>query len=508
MLRSFKSRLLAGLAIVIVLSLFLSASAFVLLLRQEQTDAAQQRIGVLVGPLAEGARNMELRGWTPETMREVLREIGRDYGIRILLVDRSQKVVLDTDPRQSLLGDQIALEQAQPFQGNPRIQAFRTQRFIGHGEDLYFFTAGQQSRGVMDAPTGVSHSLVVVVPAADVTAAWWRLMRPLGLAGLGAGVVAVIFASLFASRITNSLAQVTRASQAIARGDLSQRIDVDGDDEVGRLAQAFNDMSDQVSRSNRAMRDLLANVSHELRTPLTSIQGFSQALMDGLPGDPKEVGSVINEEADRIRLLVDDLLYLSEIESGALRLELDRVDIDALVEGSVLRFRFPAEEAQVALRTALAGDTIRADGRRLEQVLANLIDNAIRFAPAGTEVLLTSKRVARGVLVEVHNGGEPIPPEQVERVFDRFYQVDTARTRGRHRGLGLSIVQELVLAHGGTVSIESSAEAGTTVSVYLPTAGPGTETPRGEATRLEAPAADSVAAASSVSPLSPREEGA
>ena len=89
----------------------------------------------------------------------------------------------------------------------------------------------------------------------------------------------------------------------------------------GRLAQAFNHMSDQVSRTNRAMRDLLANVSHELRTPLTSIQGFSQALVDGLPGDPQEAGAVINDEADRIRLLVDDLLYLSEIESGALRLD-------------------------------------------------------------------------------------------------------------------------------------------------------------------------------------------
>jgi signal transduction histidine kinase len=507
MLRSFKSRLLAGLAIVIALSLFLSASAFALLLRQEQTEAAQQRIGVLVGPLTEGARNMELRGWTPETMREVLREIGRDYGIRILLVDRAQTVVLDTHPRQSLLGDQLSLQEAQPFQGNPRIQSFRTQRFIGHGEDLYFFTAAEQPRrGVMDAPTGVSHSLVVVVPAADVTAAWWRLMKPLALAGLGAGAVAVLFATLFASRITNHIAQLTRASQAMARGDLSQRIDVDGDDEVGRLAQAFNDMSDQVSRSNRAMRDLLANVSHELRTPLTSIQGFSQALMDGLPGDPKEVGSVINEEADRIRLLVDDLLYLSEIESGALRLELDRVDIDAVIEGSVLRFRFPAEEAQVSLRTALAGDTIRADGRRLEQVLANLIDNAIRFAPTGSEVLVTSRRVAGGVLVEVHNGGEPIPPEQVERVFDRFYQVDTARTRGRHRGLGLSIVQELVLAHGGTVSIESNAEAGTTVSVFLPTRGPSTATPRGEATRLDSSAEPS--GASQPASLSAAEDGA
>ncbi len=480
MLRSFKSRLLAGLAVVIVLSLFLSASAFVLLLRQQQTESAQQRIGLLVGPLTEGARNMELRGWTTQTMREVLSEIGRDYNIRILLMDSTSRVILDTDPRQTLLGEQLPLEKALPVASNPRIQAFRTQRFVAHGDDLYFFTAGEQRRGVMDAPQTTANSLVVAVPAADVTAAWWRLMKPLALAGAGSGVVAVIFASLFASRITNPIAQVTRASQAMARGDLSQRIDVDGDDEVGRLAQAFNDMSDQVSRSNRAMRDLLANVSHELRTPLTSIQGFSQALMDGLSGDPKDVGAVINEEADRIRLLVDDLLYLSEIESGALRLDLDQVDVDALIEGTVLRFRFAAEQANVSLRTQLEGESIRADGRRLEQVLANLVDNAIRFAPEGTDVTLSSKRVARGVLIEVHNGGEPIPADQVERVFDRFYQVDASRSAGRHRGLGLSIVHELVQAHGGTASAESSAEAGTTMSVFLPTRGPVIEGPRAE----------------------------
>ncbi|RLT39162.1 MAG: sensor histidine kinase [Chloroflexi bacterium] len=483
MLRSFKSRLLAGLAIVIALSLFLSAFAFTLMLRQQQAEAEQQRIGVLVGPLTDGARNMELRGWTLPMMRPVLSDIARDYGIRILLTDGASGVVLDTDTRQSLLGDRLSLAEAVQLPDDPRILSFRSQRLMAHGDDLYFFTIGAQQRGVLAAPTVSAHNLVIAVPAANVTSAWWRLLRPLSLAGLGAGVVAVIFASLFASRITNPIAQVTRASQAMARGDLSQRIDVDGDDEVGWLAQAFNDMSDQVSRSHRAMRDLLANVSHELRTPLTSIQGFSQALMDGLPGDPKETGAVINEEADRIRLLVDDLLYLSQIESGALHLDLDGVDVDALIDGSVRRFRFQAEESQVSLRTALAGDTVRVDGRRIEQVLANLIDNAIRFAPEGSDVLLSSKRVAGGVFIEVHNGGEPIPADRVEHVFDRFYQVDTTRSAGRHRGLGLSIVQELVQAHGGTATVESTAEAGTTFSVFLPTSGPSVEAPPSEAMR-------------------------
>ena len=130
----------------------------------------------------------------------------------------------------------------------------------------------------------------------------------------------------------------------------------EGDDEIGTLARAFNQMSAQVSRSNRAMRDLLANVSHELKTPLTSIRGFAKAMVDGLatePADYKEMAGAVYEEAERIRVLVDDLLYLSEIESGTLQLTLDHVDIDAIVADTARRLRFAAEDRNVTIRQAL-----------------------------------------------------------------------------------------------------------------------------------------------------------
>jgi two-component system sensor histidine kinase BaeS len=268
---------------------------------------------------------------------------------------------------------------------------------------------------------------------------------------------------------------MTRASQAMARGDLDQRIGGEGDDEIGRLAAAFNQMSTQVARSNRVMRDLIANVSHELKTPLTSIQGFSQAMVDGLatkPEDYTEMSGVIVGETERIRVLVDDLLYLSQLESGTLQLALEDVDLDAIVEDAAARFRFRADEAEVTVRLALDGSIVRADGRRLEQVLANLVDNAIRFAPANSEVLVRTYRLAEEAAIEVHNGGPPIPAESLPSVFERFYQVDPARAEARHSGLGLSIVQELVQAHGGTVTVQSSRDAGTTFSIRLPVDGP------------------------------------
>ena len=230
-------------------------------------------------------------------------------------------------------------------------------------------------------------------------------------------------------------------------------------------------MAQQVDRSSRAMRQLLADVSHELKTPLTSIQGFSQAMVDGLVEDQEEtqrLAEVVHEEAERMRVLVDDLLYLSRIESGELRLNLDRIELDALVAASERRLRYQAESAGVSLRLELGGGAVPGDERRLEQVFANLLDNAIRFAPEGSQVRIRTWLEADHGAAEVGNASEPIPEDEVPHIFDRFYQVDRARSGSGHSGLGLAIVGELVQAHGGTVEVRSTREEGTAFIVRLP----------------------------------------
>jgi len=470
MLGSFRFRLLAGFGIVIGLTLFLSASGFVLLLRQQQAEAAEQRIGLLVQPIADKSREMVLLGWPQEVIAKTLQDIAAYYDVRVLILDSSERVVIDTHPKREMLGLTLHLPEAR-LAASGQMESFQSIRMSAQGADLYLFTTS--------AETSLART-VVAVPAGDVTAAWSALLPRLSIAGAAASVVAVLFAFLFAARITTPVREMTRASRAMAAGDLDQRITGEGRDEIGQLATAFNQMSSQVARSNRAMHELVANVSHELKTPLTSIQGFSQAMVDGLakgPEDYTEMSEVVLSETERIRVLVDDLLYLSQIEAGTLRSVFDQVDVDAIVSDAASRFRFQSGEAGVSISLELDGAEVRADGRRLEQVLANLVDNAIRFSPRGGEVQLRTFQLPGEVGIEVHNDGEPIPPEGLPQVFDRFYQADQARSDGRHSGLGLSIVHELVQAHGGVTRVRSSAADGTTFSVRLPIDGPSEGSP-------------------------------
>jgi signal transduction histidine kinase len=264
-------------------------------------------------------------------------------------------------------------------------------------------------------------------------------------------------------------------------------------DEVGRLSQAFTTMAREVARSHRTMRDLLANVSHDLRTPLTSISGFAGALVDGtMSGSEgaREAGRIIGEEADRMRRLVEDLLYLSRIEAGDVSLQSLPVDLADLARALQSRFSLRAQESGVRLTVhAMSAVVVAGDSRRLGQVLDNLVENAFKHTPPSGSIDVTvalepERLTGRGTsrpgptgVLSVHNTGSYIPPHEAERVFERFYQVDKSRASGEGRGLGLAIAREIVQAHGGRIDLESSVTGGTSFSVRIPALEPAPSAP-------------------------------
>lgn len=228
-------------------------------------------------------------------------------------------------------------------------------------------------------------------------------------------------------------------------------------------------------RAERLRRDLTANVSHELRTPLTSIKGFTETLLAGAWADEQACRrflTIIDTEATRLMTLVDDLMALSRLESRAEPMELRQVRLDAVVEEAASRLRPQAAQHRIALRTSAGRETIvTADPDRILQVLTNLIDNAIKFTPEGGTVEVALSQDGADAVVSVADSGQGIPPDDLPRIFDRFYRVDRSRSReAGGSGLGLAIAKHIIVAHGGRIAVTSRLGTGTTFSVALPLA--------------------------------------
>jgi len=229
----------------------------------------------------------------------------------------------------------------------------------------------------------------------------------------------------------------------------------------------------ELRQTERLRREITANVSHELRTPLTSIKGFAETLLDGAMREEETARrflSIINSETDRLVKLVDDLLDLSLLESKRVTLDPKPVDVGGLVTHTVDKLRPIAAHSQLTLvQSAPPGIVVFADADRLEQVLTNLVDNALKYTPPGGRVEVQVAAVNGEVEVVVNDTGKGIRPEDLPHVFERFYRSDRSRTRGSGgTGLGLAIAKHIVEAHGGRISVSSRPNEGTTFTVTIP----------------------------------------
>ena len=296
------------------------------------------------------------------------------------------------------------------------------------------------------------------------------LAPPLIQAGIAGFAFALVLAALISRHIARPLQRVAEAATAVARGDYSAQAPVSGPPEARSLAQSFNRMTAQVLATNTAQRDFLGNVSHDLKTPLTSIKGYAQAIMDGAAEDTGAAAQIIHEEASRLNRMVVELTDLERLQTGKLSMASESIDMAQLCEGVVQSLTVVAERRRIQLElTAAPGAWIIGDGDRLAQVLMNLISNALKYTPAGGSARVTVEREGAGAVVSIRDSGIGIPPEDLARVFERFYQVDKARGPQRGTGLGLAIAREIVEAHGGSISVESGGRGhGAEFRVWLP----------------------------------------
>ena len=294
-------------------------------------------------------------------------------------------------------------------------------------------------------------------------------------------VIAAALSVIISKTLLNPIKSMTAAAAEMSSGDFSRKIEVQSNDEVGILAETFNDMAQQlettlneIKRSESLRKEFVANVSHELRTPITSIRTYAETLTDG--GDmPRETEQefllVIMNESDRMTKIVQDLLELSRFDSGTGNFTFEEFSPERSVR-DVYKAIAPLAQKHghiVDLEIQWGVPNITGDRSRIEQVLMNILTNAIKYTPDGGKIEIMLSTENDRVKITVSDTGIGIPAEDLPRVFDRFYRVDKARSRASGgTGLGLSIAHEIIERHGGEMKIDSEVNVGTSVAVYLP----------------------------------------
>lgn len=299
--------------------------------------------------------------------------------------------------------------------------------------------------------------------------------RSLLWSGLGAGLGGILLVSLLSRRMLRSVRRLTDAAQELGKGDLSQRVAVSGRDEIGELTSTFNAMAEGLENAERQRRNMVADVAHELRTPLTNIRGYVEAMQDGVLEADEATIQNIHQQTMHLSNLIEDLRLLAETEAADFQLDLAPASLSEVVARSVDAFHPQAQAKGITITFAPGPDRatperqVNMDRTRIEQVMSNLLQNAIAHTPAEGRVDVSIEESEEAVSVTVADTGEGIHSDELPHVFDRLYRVDPSRTRSTGgAGLGLTIAKQLVEAHAGAIRVESTLDKGSKFTFTLP----------------------------------------
>lgn len=400
-----------------------------------------------------------------------------DETVIVAIIDTNGNVRLCSPPDENCNDATIKGSMAQALQGQENYG--RLQVTVGNTTFSSFYYSiplydGDQLIGAMflTTPTVYPNDFVAQVDHAIL------------IAGIIVASIVVLCSFVLARRFTKPIELITSAAEQMKQGKYTQRVEAPkSQDELGQLAQAFNEMADTIEsdvnelhRQEQARRELLANIAHDLATPLTAIQGFSEALADDVISDTnarQETAQRIAREVQRLRRLVADMQNMTSLESGHARLDLAPLDLHSLVDETLTVITPECDQAGLSVHNEITSDAplVFADSDRITQVLLNLLDNARRHTPDGGSITIGAKPVEHTLLIWVSDTGTGIDTADLPHIFERFYRADRSRTGATGgSGLGLSIVKAIIVAHGGNIWAESAPDRGTRISFTLPLA--------------------------------------
>ena len=450
---SLQFRLVAGFALVLALALG-GVSWYVGLAAQQETVRFEREVEAARAARVERivSRFYAARqGWFG--IQPVLERAGSLYGWHIAVSDMQGQMVAESHhPARSM--------------GSRRRR--RSQFFP-------VLSRGERVGSILVAPAEVPE----IAPEPPLSRLVSTTNRSLLWTGLAAGAAGTLLVALLSRQVLAPVRGLSTAARRLGRGDLSQRVSTSGRNEISQLARIFNSMAEDLERAEGQRRSLMADVAHELRTPLSNIQGYLEAVRDGLLQPDTATMDTIYQQVLHLARLVEDLRLLALAEAGALTLSWQPDSLEDVLRRAVEPFRPRAEAKGVALSLEVPPQLplVQMDRTRIAQVVANLVENAIVHTPEGGRVKVSAEMTASATRararVTVADTGEGLPPEDLPLVFARFYRVDRSRTRSTGgAGLGLTIAKQLVEAHGGAISAESVLGQGSRFVFELPVTHP------------------------------------
>lgn len=467
---SLQTKLLVALSAVILLSLFVAGAVFVVQDRDDRREEALNRVAAASPAIYQQALVAVFADDTPgddESFVEELKTLADEQDVRIFIVATDGEVLFDSDDR--LAGQTLPVPES-GYKDFARGFVSWAPPTDFPERDLTLISA--PSRLTINGGRQLPFRIVLAVRSDTIAESWRGVLPGLGLAAVIAIPVAALAAAAIARQVAQPVQRLTEASSAMARGDFDQRVEINRSDEIGRLAQSFTTMAERVGDRDTQMRELLANVSHDLKTPMTSITGYAQSLSDGTaaPEDVTRIAEIIRQEAEHVNAMLADLLYLGEIDAGQTLMHRSDVRLADIVARCVRRIEPAAQARQIRILDGPVGDITlhNVDAEKVERAMTNVLSNAAKFTPVGGTIDVAAERNGAGAVVTVANTSEPIPEDDLRRLFDRFFRGDRARRTSSGSGLGLAITRELIELNDGTIAARNTGDGRVAFDIRLP----------------------------------------
>ena len=424
---------------------------------------------LLVGSLLES----DLFYNKQKALQEKTIDLAKLLGVRVTVVGPKGRVLGDSNENPSLMENHIDREEISLAVKEGFGESTRFSDTLNLKMKYIAITIEQDKKMI-----GV---IRLSMPIVEIENELRLIQRVFMLGGALAIIITLIIGYFISRNISLPIRKMEDTARRIARGDFSKRVDIKTDDELGGLASSLNKMADELelkienlNKMDRIRKDFIANVSHELKTPLTSIKGFIETLQDGAIDDKENALrflEIIGKHADRLSKIINDLLNLAEIENWKGEIETERFDTKTLIDEVAWSFHHLYSKKSQQLNIHYTGDNffIRGDKEKIERVLVNLIDNAIKYTPERGQISIALFEEKNRVMIIVEDTGIGIPKEHLDRIFERFYRVDKARSRELGgTGLGLAIVKHIIILHKGHIDIDSEPGKGTKITIILP----------------------------------------